>query len=52
MHSPIFNKITLNSSQTIELVVPTGSSAIEVGRKLHDLGASTGPELFSLAGSD
>ena len=49
MHSPIFNKITLNSSQTIELVVPTGSSAIEVGRKLHDLGASTGPELFSLA---
>jgi UPF0755 protein len=45
---PIFQKEKLKS-QTIELVVPSGSSAIEVGRKLNDLGASTGPELFSLA---
>ena len=48
MHSPIFDKTILNS-QTLELVVPTGSSAVEVGRKLHELGASTGPEQFSLA---
>lgn len=49
MHAPIFSKTSINSTQTIELVVPSGSSAIEVGRKLHELGASTGPELFSLA---
>ena len=49
MHAPIFSKSTLNPTQTLELVVPPGSSAIVVGRKLHELGASTGPELFSLA---
>jgi UPF0755 protein len=48
MHAPIFDNSTINS-QTIELVVPPGSSAIDVGRKLHELGSTTGPEQFSLA---
>ncbi len=48
MHSPIFEK-NIISSQSLELVVPVGASAIEVGRKLHKLGASSGPEQFSLA---
>ncbi len=48
MHAPIFDEQNF-TAESKELVVPSGSSAKEVGRKLHNLGASTGPELFSLA---
>ena len=48
MHKPIFEE-DLFLEDSLELVVPVGASAMVVGKKLNELGASTGPELFSLA---
>ncbi len=48
LHKPIFDQ-NLFKDTSIELIVQSGATASDVGKKLNLLGASTGPELFSLA---